>query len=129
MQGGITNVQPQYQPQHQSAKSQPGRLEAFRHPIRTLRFVVTLLTDPRIPISRKALFIIGIGALLSLLPLPDAVSEIILSVAIPFIGPVVGIPFDISADWMAIILLFPMLFYIFPAHIRAEHYQQIFREQ
>ena len=119
----------QYQPQQQYAKSRPGRLEAFRHPGRTFKFIVTLLTDPRIPISRKALFIIGIGALLSLLPLPDAVSIFILSIAFPLVGTVAGVPLDIGADWMAIILLFPMLFHIFPDHIRAEHYQQIFREQ
>ncbi len=112
--------------QYQSAKSRPGSLEAFRHPGRTFKFTVTLLTDTRIPISRKALFIIGICALLSLLPLPNAVSEIILSIAFPIVGTVAGVPLNIGADWMAIILLFPMLFNLFPDHIRAEHYQWIF---
>ncbi len=123
-----TPYPPQQQWQQQPAKSRPGRLEAFWHTGKTFKFVGTLLADPRISISRKALFIIGIGALLSLLFVPDAVAEFILSIAIPLVGPVVGVPLNIGADWMAIMLLSPMLFHIFPAHIRAEHYQWIFRD-
>jgi hypothetical protein len=117
---------PHQQPHQQYTKSRPGRLEAFRHPGRTFKFLWTLLTDPRIPISREAMFIIGLGALLSLLSLPNAVAEFILSIAIPFVGTVAGVPLNIGADWTAIILLFPMLFNLFPDHIRAEHYQWIF---
>ena len=121
-------MQPPYQQwQQQHAKSQPDRSEAFWHPGKTFKFVGTLLADPRISIFQKALFIIGIGAILSLLFVPDTVAEIILSIAAPIIGTIVGVPLDIGAEWTAIILLLPVLFHIFPDHIKAEHYQHIFR--
>ena len=113
--------------QYQSAKSRPEFSEAFWHPRRTFKFMMALLTDPRISISRKALFIIGIGVILSLLFPPNALTEFILSIVIPLVGAIVGVSLDIGYDWTAIILLFPILFYIFPDHIRAEHYQRIFR--
>ncbi len=63
-----------------------------------------------------------------MLLVPIAVAEFVLSIAFPFVGTVAGSPLDIGADWAAILLLTPLLVYLFPAHLRAKHYQWIFRE-
>jgi hypothetical protein len=112
----------------QSAKSleQPKRFEIFFHFIKTGKLIIALFKDRRVSIIRKALFVIAVAALLFVLFFPDLIDETILSLALPAVGTVLGVPLDAGIDWMAFALLAVNLLRIFPPEIVAEHYTDIF---
>lgn len=113
------------QQQSTNPPAHPKRLDMFLHGIKTFRLLGSLLTDRRVHIMRKLLFIGSIGALLVLLFFPDLLGEAILSV-IPIIGTLLGIPLDASMDWITFALLLTSLLRYFPAWIVEEHYGRIF---
>jgi len=112
----------------QSAKplARPKRLDVFFHAIKTFKLVGTLLTDRRVPLLRKVLFLCSIGVLLVILIFPDALGEIVLSTVLPLVGTVLGVPLDAGFDWLAFALLVVNLLRFFPAEVVAEHYRTIF---
>ena len=77
---------------------------------------------------RKVLFFVIILALLAVLFFPDTIDEIGLSVVLPFVGTILGIPLDAGLDWGTFALLSVSLLRIFPAEIVSEHYQRLFHE-
>jgi len=104
----------------------PKRREIFFHFIKTGKLVGALFTDRRVSILRKVLFIIVIAALLAVLVFPDTAAELGLSVVLPIIGTVLGVPIDAGFDWLAFSLLAVNLLHIFPKEIVADHYSTIF---
>ena len=110
-------------------RSRPKRLDIFFHLGKTFRLIGELLTDPRIPIWRKALFFASIGGLLIILFFPDALGEFVMSTALPLAGTVLGIPLDAGFDWVAFALAIVTLLRFFPADLVAEHYRHVFHQR
>lgn len=104
----------------------PRRRDIFLHGIKTVRLLGTLLGEPRIPVVRKFLFLGSVGALVVVLFFPDLFSETLLSVVLPVLGTVLGVPLDAGVDWIAFSLLVVSLLRFFPAEIVSEHYRNIF---
>ena len=106
---------------------QPKRLTLFLHLRKTFKLIGALITDRRIPVWRKLFFGLAIAFLLVLLLFPDILNETLLSVALPVVGTVTGIPIDAGFDWTAFALVIVNLLKFFPPTLVTEHYQNIFR--
>src|SRR2546427_12693529 len=98
----------------------------IRRPPRSTLFPYTTLFRS-IGLWRKLLFLATIGGLLAILFFPDFFSETFLSVVMPVVGTIAGVPIDAGFDWMAFALVAVNLLKYFPAELVAEHYQTIFR--
>jgi len=105
---------------------QPRRRDVFFHIGKTLKLVGGLMTDRRVALWRKLLFVGSIGGLLALLFFPDLFSEAVLSAVLPIIGTIAGVPIDAGFDWAAFALIAVNLFKFFPAELVAEYYRNIF---
>ncbi len=119
-----TQAQTYYKEQEQP---QPRRRDIFLHAGKTFRLIGALMSDRRIALWRKLLFLGTIGGLLAILFFPDFFSETFLSVVMPVVGTIVGVPIDAGFDWMAFALVAVNLLKYFPAELVAEYYQTIFR--
>ena len=106
--------------------ARPKRLDVFFHAIKTFKLIGSLLIDSRISIVRKVLFLGSVGALLAILIFPDAFNEAVLSMVMPVVGTVLGVPLDAGFDWVAFALVVVNLLHFFPAEIISEHYRNIF---
>jgi hypothetical protein len=104
----------------------PRRRDIFLHAGKTFRLIGGLLTDRRVPVVRKVLFLGSIAALLLVLIFPDVVGEAFLSTVLPLVGTVLGVPIDAGFDWVAFALVVVNLMRFFPAELVAEHYGNIF---
>lgn len=104
----------------------PRRRDIFFHFIKTGRLIGALSKDRRVSIVRKVLFFAIILALLAILIFPDTIDEIGLSIVLPLVGTVLGVPLDAGFDWGAFALVSVSLLRIFPAAIVSEHYQNLF---
>ena len=82
--------------------------------------------DRRVPVVRKVLFVGSIAALAVFLFFPDFFSETFLSVVLPIVGTVLGIPIDAGFDWIAFAMVSVSLLRYFPSEIVSEHYSNIF---
>ena len=98
------------------------RRQVFLHPVRSVNFLRALMVDRRIPLPKKALFVAMSCTMLALLLFPDVISETILSMILPVLGSILGIPVDIGLDWAAFAILSVNLLRVFPADIVNEHY-------
>ncbi len=105
----------------------PKRRDIFLHLGKTLKLIGALVTDRRVPLWRKALFVASIGGLLLILFFPDAINEVVLSTVLPVVGTVLGVPLDAGFDWVAFALVVGSLLRFFPAELVSEHYRRIFR--
>lgn len=108
--------------------ARPKRLDVFFHMIKTSRLIGELSKDRRISIARKIFFFGMIIALLVVLFFPDFFDEAFLSIVMPLLGTILGIPLDAGFDWIAFTLAIVSLLRIFPAEIVGEHYQHVFRK-
>ncbi len=122
-----TQLQEQKQPGATRPLAHPKRRDIFLHGAKTLKLIGALLTDPRIPLWRKAFFFASIGGLAVVLFFPDAINEVFLSTIMPVLGTVLGVPLDAGFDWVAFALAVVGLLRFFPPELVAEHYQHIFR--
>ncbi len=104
----------------------PKRRDIFLHGIKTSKLIGSLLTDRRVPVTRKLLFLASVGALLALLVFPDVFNEVVLSTVLPLVGTILGVPLDAGFDWIAFALVVVSLLRVFPAEIVAEHYKSFF---
>jgi hypothetical protein len=104
----------------------PKRFDIFLHGFKTTKLIGSLLKDRRVPVTRKILFLGSIAVLLVILIFPDAVSETFLSVILPVLGTVLGVPIDAGMDWIAFALLIVNFLHFFPEDLVAEHYKSIF---
>jgi hypothetical protein len=104
----------------------PRRRDVFFHALKTAHLIKDLLVDSRIPVIRKLLFFASVAAFLVILIFPDALSETFLSIVLPVVGTVLGVPLDLGFDWIAFALAIVGLIRFFPPEIVSEHYRQIF---
>ncbi len=109
-------------------RARPKRLDIFFHIGKTFRLIGSLLTDPRIPVWRKALFFASVGGLLLILLFPDVLGEFVMSTIMPLAGTVLGIPLDAGFDWIAFALAIVTLLRFFPAELLDEHYRLVFQK-
>ncbi len=110
-------------------RERPRRLDVFLHSIKTSKLIGALLKDRRVPVIRKLLFLGSIVGLLLILFFPDIFSEAFLSVVMPVVGTVLGVPLDAGFDWMAFSLVVVSLLRFFPPEVVTEHYRNIFRSR
>jgi hypothetical protein len=129
LQGGIRFYMQQQVMKKAPASAFPRRRDIFFHFIKTGKLIGALFTDPRVPLTRKVLFLATVAALVLVLFFPDAIGEVGLSAILPIVGTVVGVPIDAGFDWTAFALLAVNLLHVFPAHLVAEHYNDIFRNR
>jgi len=108
--------------------TRPRRRDVFFHLIKTGKLIGALATDRRISLVRKVLFFGAILGLLAILFFPDFFDEVFLSIVMPLVGTVLGIPLDAGFDWVAFALALVSLLRIFPAEIVGEHYQHLFQK-
>jgi hypothetical protein len=108
------------------SRMRPRRVDIFLHGIKTFKLVSALLTDARISIVRKLLFLGAIAGLLVVLFFPDMLNELVLSTALPLLGTVLGVPLDAGIDWVGFALVVVSLLRFFPADLVAEHYRRLF---
>ncbi len=105
---------------------QPRRRDIFLHAGKSFKLIHGLMTDRRVSLWRKLLFVGSLGGLLVLLFFPDLFGEFFLSTVLPIVGTVAGVPIDAGFDWMAFALVAVNLFRFFPAELVAEYYRNIF---
>src|SRR5436305_331669 len=122
-----TQTRPQAQTYYEQERVQPRRRDILLHAGKTFRLIGALMKDRRIAVWRKLLFVATIGGLLAILFFPDFFSETFLSVVMPVVGTIAGVPIDAGFDWLAFALVAVNLLKYFPAKLVAEHYQTIFR--
>ncbi|HEX4205389.1 MAG TPA: hypothetical protein VHZ51_14595 [Ktedonobacteraceae bacterium] len=118
----------QHAPKAPTRRERPKRLDIFLHLFKTCALIGALLKDRRISLVRKSLFVLSIGVLLLVLFFPDFFNEAFMSVIMPLIGTVLGVPIDAGFDWIAFSLLLVSLLRFFPPDLVAEHYQHIFHK-
>ncbi len=104
----------------------PRRRDIFLHAGKSFKLIRCLMTDRRVSLWRKLLFVGSLGGLLVLLFFPDLFGEFFLSTVLPVVGTVAGVPIDAGFDWMAFALVAVNLFRFFPAELVAEYYRNIF---
>src|ERR1700720_4469444 len=95
----------------------PSNLAMFFHGFKTLNLIRELLIDERIPLARKAFFLVPVLGLILILIFPDALNEAFLSTVLPIVGTILGIPIDASFDWVAFALAVMTLLQIFPKEV------------
>jgi hypothetical protein len=123
------SADPSYVNQQLAKKiTHPKRLDLFFHGVKTAKLVKALITDARIPIVRKGLFVGSIAAFFIVLLFPDAINETIMGTVLPFVGLVLGVPVDAGFDWVAFALVGVSLLRFFPKEILSEHYGRIFEK-
>lgn len=115
-------------PQTARKDARPKRRDIFFHAIKTGRLIGALGKDRRISLARKLFFFGAVLALLLILLFPDALDEAFLSIVLPVVGTVLGVPLDIGFDWVAFALAVVGLLRIFPAPLVAEHYEHVFHK-
>lgn len=108
--------------------ARPKRRDIFFHLIKTGKLIGALGTDRRISIVRKFLFFGMVIGLLAILLFPDAFGEVVMSVILPLVGTVLGVPLDAGFDWVTFAIVVVSLLHLFPAEIVSEHYQAIFQK-
>ena len=121
-------IQPQTRPQayYEGEKLRPRRRDIFLHAGKTFKLIGGLMTDRRVSLWRKLLFVGSVGGLLLLLFFPDLFSEAVLTTVLPIVGTIAGVPIDAGFDWMAFALVAVNLLKFFPAELVAEYYRNIF---
>ena len=121
-------IRPQTRPHgyYEGEKLRPRRRDIFLHAGKTFQLIGGLMTDRRVPLWRKLLFVGTVGGLLLLLFFPDLFSEAVLSTVLPIVGTIAGVPIDAGFDWMAFALVAVNLLRFFPAEVVAEYYRNIF---
>lgn len=121
-------IQPQTRPQayYEGEKLRPRRRDVFLHAGKTFKLIGGLMTDRRVPLWRKLLFVGSIGGLVLLLFFPDLFSEAVLTAVLPLVGTIAGVPIDAGFDWMAFAMVAVNLLKFFPAELVTEYYRNIF---
>lgn len=122
-----TQTQQQQQQTYTMDQPQPRRRDIFLHVFKTFKLVGSLITDRRVALWRKLLFIASLGGIVALLFFPDLFNEAFLSTVLPLVGTVAGVPIDAGFDWAAFALVAVNLFRFFPAEVVSEYYRNIYR--
>src|SRR5437764_6131479 len=100
---------------YDAQRLQPRRRDVFLHIGKTFRLIGGLMTDRRVPLWRKLLFVGSVGGLLLLLFFPDLFSEAVLTTVLPIVVTIACVLIDAGFDWMAFVLVALILFKFFLA--------------
>jgi hypothetical protein len=114
------------EPRPATTTTRPHVWEMILHPLKTLRFVGALASDPRLSPLRKALYLLVVGVLLLSLLIPEGIVAALVAALLPIVGPIVAIPADATVDWLLLGTMAYALLALFPAHIVREHHARIF---
>jgi len=109
-----------------ASDSAPGAGEMLLHPGKALRFVFSMLRDPRVSVIRKLVFIVPIVFLFMALLAPETILGVIAGTILPVAGEVLSVPVDVSVDWVTLAIIGFALLRIFPPHIVSEYHQRLF---
>ena len=100
--------------------------QALAHLPRTLKVAGKVLTDSRVQLLPKALFIGSVAFVLAALLTPEALAEFI--AVVPGLGDILALgflPVDGVVDWMALGILALNLMKMFPQNIVNEHFDEV----
>ena len=106
--------------------TRPYPWEMMLHPIKMVRFVISLWRDPRISWIRKLLYLAPLLVLLVAVLLPEGIVATVLAGLVPILGPLVNVPADAAIDWVVLGLAASALLGIFPKQIVRELHARLF---
>jgi len=112
----------------EAPESRPGALEMLFHPGQSFKFVLSLLTDRRVSVVRKLLFLVPIAILILALLAPETIIGVLVGTVLPVAGEVLSLPLDVSLDWITLVIIGFALLRIFPPRIVSEHHQRLFHK-
>lgn len=101
------------------------------HARKTVGLAAAVLQDVRVHWFHKALYLVAVISLLLAVLFPEVLADALAWVGGP-IGPIfdaLGIPADITIDWVAFAVATYNLLRIFPSEIVGEHYDRLFRSR
>jgi hypothetical protein len=104
----------------------PHPWEMALHPIKMVRFVLSLWRDRRISWVRKLLYLAPLLVLLVAVLLPEGIVATVLAGLVPVVGPLVNVPADAAIDWVVLGLAAYALLGIFPKPIVRELHTRLF---
>jgi hypothetical protein len=122
-------VQQQQESAYPRQVTKPRRRDILFHLPRTFRLVGALVKDGRVSAVRKVGFFLCLALLVAILAFPDTLDELGLSIVLPLIGTILGIPLDAGFDWLAFALVSVSLLRLFPSEIVNEHFTRIFQPE
>lgn len=105
----------------------PRRRDIFFHFPKTVKLIVALIRDRRIPLYRKLAFGAAVLAFLVVAIFPDITLG--LSFLMPVVGTILGIPLEAGVSWTVFALLVVSLLRVFPASVVSEHYERLFHHR
>jgi sterol desaturase/sphingolipid hydroxylase (fatty acid hydroxylase superfamily) len=106
------------------APTRPNPFQMVFHVGRTARLAGALLTDPRVTIYRKLLFVGSIILLILALLAPETIGGAVSSFLPPLLG--IEVPVDATLDWVAVGLAAFNLLRVFPQEVVTYHYNRLF---
>ncbi len=106
------------------APTRPNPFQMLFHVGRTARLAGALMTDPRVTIFRKLLFVGSIVLLLVALIFPETIGGSLSVFLPPLLG--VEVPVDATLDWVAVGLAAFNLLRVFPQEVVTYHYNRLF---
>jgi len=109
-----------------TGSTRPHPWEMVLHPIKMVRFVISLWRDPRISWVRKLLYLVPLLVLLVAVLLPEGIVATVLAGFVPILGPLVNVPADAAIDWVVLGLAAYALLGIFPKQIVRELHVRLF---
>ena len=113
-------------PEELVKSARPHPWELALHPIKGMRFIGTLATDRRINIFVKVAYVGALALLLLAMLAPEGLLAVLVSAALPFIGPAINLPADAVVDWVVVGLAAYGLLALFPKAIVSEHHARLF---
>lgn len=100
--------------------------ELLLHPVKALKFVGGLLTDRRVSVFRKLVFVVPVLGLLVALLLPESLVAALAGTVLPVVGALISLPIGATLDWTVLAAVALLLLHIFPASIVREYHARLF---
>ena len=102
-------------------------LSMIFHIRKTVGLTNAVLRDPRVHWLPKFAFVGSIGALLLALLFPELAVDAFAFLPTAGLFEFIGLPADVSIDWVAFSVAAFNLLKLFPAEVVGEHYDRLFR--
>lgn len=106
--------------------ARPHPWELALHPFKGMRFIGKLATDRRINVFVKVAYVGILALLLVAMLAPEGLLALIISAALPFVGPAINLPADAVVDWAVLGLAAYGLLGLFPRAIVSEYHARLF---
>ncbi len=101
------------------------------HARKTVGLAAAVLQDVRVHWFHKTLYLVGVCSLLLAVLFPEVLADTLAWIGGP-VGPIfdaLGLPADLTIDWVAFAVATYNLLRIFPSEIVGEHYDRLFRSR